>query len=748
MKKLAFPLLFSLQCLYVFAQGHPNLKTVTREDDIRQDIESLLDSSNVHYFKGNYIKSLEFNVELLEKALKINDPKFTHQGYRLLGYDYLVLNDTVLARESFEKSSKYARITKNDTAIAQTSMDLANLYSEGYSNWNKALSYHDESIRLFKKIKDSSGLSKAHFNTILTCIEAGQVDKALIHLNESLKYKAFHNESVSIALLNQWGTVYRLKKEYERANTYFEKVILMAQDKGYPVELADAYKEYSESLFEQQRFQESFDNRKKYEQLLVENMSTLQNTESESVSAKFQLAEYKKDVALAEKENQLQQEIVNSKSRLNNILIVVSICGLIMFTGLWVAFRKRKQLVSQLKERNKKYLEAKFRSEHLAKAKSKFFSTVSHELRTPLYGVIGLSTILLEDESLQKHKKDLTSLKFSADYLLALINDVLQINKIDSNSLEDDITTFNIRDLVQSIASSFEYMRLQNKNEIHIEVSEEIPTLVNANSIRLSQILMNLVGNACKFTENGDIYIRVEALNVSQEKAKIRFSVRDTGIGISKNKQAHIFDEFAQVESLDYSYQGTGLGLPIVKKLLALSNSKIYLDSDKGKGSTFSFELDLEVSHEIKTKEDTALLDISLLKDKNILIAEDNRINQIVTQKILERNHMNCSIAQNGEEAVALAKENAFDLVLMDLNMPKMNGVNACIEIRKFNTTLPIIALTAVEVEEVRNEIQEAGMNDIIVKPYDVTLFLRTLLVNLGAKGLGVVNSNKRRVAI
>ena len=411
-----------------------------------------------------------------------------------------------------------------------------------------------------------------------------------------------------------------------------------------------------------------------------------------------------------------------------------------------MAYRKRKELVKELKIKNKEYLKAKEHSEKLSKAKSKFFSTVSHELRTPLYGVIGLSTILLEDESLIKHENDLKSLKFSADYLLALINDVLHINKIDSNGLEDEHTSFNIRDLIKKISSSFEYMRLQNKNRIHIHISEQVPNLILGNSVRLSQVLMNLIGNACKFTEDGDIYIIAETIATTNTNTTIKFYVKDTGIGIPNNKLESIFDEFSQADSIDYKYQGTGLGLPIVKKLLAMSDSEIQVESDPGKGSLFSFSLTFEITEQIEKKKDISLMDTTTLNGKKILIVEDNRINQMVTKKILQKSNTICSIAENGEEAIRMVKESDYDLILMDINMPKKNGMEATKEIRTFNTNIPILALTAVEVEEMRQQIYESGMNDIIVKPYDINKFTQTLLKNLSQSEVPKIDKGNARL--
>lgn len=705
------------------------------QEPIRESFQQLVDSSNAYYFEGKYKNSLEVNISLLTKALAEDDTYNIHRGYRLLGYDYLALNDTVPAMDSFEKSERFAKKSKNDTALATFNMDKANLIAIFESDYPKALEFHNKSIRLFKRIKDSVGLANAHFNTVLTAMEAKNYPKAFLHLIKSKELRDYGSHpSYSVGVENLFGEYYFIKENYEMADIYLTRAIKEAKKAGLTIELQDAYELYSESLYSQERYAEAYQVRLNYESYFEQNVESTTTAEVDDLLAKFQITEYRKDVLAAELKNKLQSEKVANQKMLNIILTAIAISAVLLFLGILYAFRKRKKLVQLLKDKNQEYLEAKRESERLAKAKGKFFSTVSHELRTPLYGVIGLSTLLLEDKALKSHVKDLKSLKFSADYLLALINNVLQINKIDSNSVEDDSNVFNLRELFESITASFEYMRLQNNNKIHIIVSEDVPHLLKGNSIRLSQILMNLVGNACKFTEDGDIYIKAIPTSINQDLVSIDFSVQDTGIGIAKEKFSEIFDEFSQLESMNYTYQGTGLGLPIVKKLLDLSNSEISVQSELGKGTTFSFSLSYEVAQESKKPKEVNVLDIVSLEGKKILITEDNRINQTVTKKILEKNGVICSIAENGVEAVDAVDRETFDLILMDLNMPVKNGFDATKEIRTVNDTTPIVALTAVEIEEVRNEIYAAGMNDIILKPYDVNMFVQIILKNLNEK--------------
>lgn len=462
------------------------------------------------------------------------------------------------------------------------------------------------------------------------------------------------------------------------------------------------------------------------------NDEVLVTKQSQKLAASLLLKEYKKNLEKNELSNQLQTALVKSQNYWNRFLSIITISSILLIVFLFRHYRTRQLYIQKLKAKNQEYLHAKNESEELAKAKITFFSTVSHELRTPLYGVIGLSSALMDDPKLKSHEEDLQSLKFSADYLLALINDVLQINKIDSKTLDEHLEEIDIREFITNISSSFEFMCIENSNKIHITIDSKLPKIITANTTRLSQILINLIGNACKFTQAGDIYINLEEKKRLDDQVCILFTIKDNGIGIPPENHLSIFNEFSQVGSNGYTYQGTGLGLPIVKKLLDLSNTKIHLTSKLNEGTTFSFILSFTFTDQVTpTQRSIIWANPDALKGKKILIVDDNYINQLVTKKILKKFEVLCTIANNGQEAIDIVRISSFDLILMDINMPVKDGLTATQEIRGFNEFVPIVALTAVEVREMRCKIYEAGLTDIIVKPYDIEQFKQTILRNI-----------------
>ncbi len=703
-----------------------------------------LDSLGLSAFmSGRYYDSFKAHTQLLEKARAANSDYYKLKANSRLGYDYLEQNDTISAEKNINKAIEYAIKLKNDPFLGEGYMTLSfiNFVKGKEEKINKAIAYMEKTIALNIKTGDTVNLTNTYYNYLNNIIKVNHLDKGekiIKKINGFLPMVSKSRDSLLyVDYMPLAASYYNLIKDYKEAIKYTSPYLNDSNFKKqqFSLHLEKLYIEYSIALEGLKKYEESLKYGRLYDSIKALNFQKQKSKETAEITAKFKVEEYREQAIKAEFDSKLKTEKIKFKSIINYTLIVGTIISLLFLVQFYFLSKKRKQLIKEVSIKNQEYLEAKEEAERLSKEKISFFSTVSHELRTPLYGVIGLSSILLEDESLKSHQEDLKSLKFSADYLLALVNDVLEINKIDSNKIENEQKVFSITSLIATVSSSFEYMLIQNKNQIHISVSENMPVFIRGNSIHLSRILINLIGNACKFTENGDIFIVLEAECLTDDCVKIKFSIRDTGIGIIKSKQRTIFEEFTQANSENYNYQGTGLGLPIVSKLLELSNSKIFLESDLGEGSLFYFTLSYEtvIENEIKDNERSTIsvFNNMLLEGKHILIVDDNRINQIVTKKILEKEQVVCEIANNGQEAIEMIKEHEYDVVLMDINMPIKGGVQATKEVREFNTKVPIIALTAVEIEEVRHQIFDCGMTDFILKPYDINKFKEIIIKNL-----------------
>ena len=376
-----------------------------------------------------------------------------------------------------------------------------------------------------------------------------------------------------------------------------------------------------------------------------------------------------------------------------------------------------------LEEKNRELILAKEKAEKASNARAEFLSTVSHELRTPLNAINGIAHLLLEENPKKTQMNYLESLKYSGNYLTTFINDILEINKIDSNKIELENINFNLKQLLENIQNSLKELASDNSNEFSIEIDQEIPNNLIGDPTKLSQIILNLINNALKFTQNGNVDVIAKLVSLEDEEQKeatIAFEVKDTGIGIAEDKLETVFDSFSQGSvEINRKYGGTGLGLTIVKKLVTLLGGKIKLESVIDKGSCFSFELHFKVSdNPLQVEQKTYIYDSSSLINKKILIVEDNKINQMVSRKMQENKGIQCEIIDNGEEAIEIARNNEFDMILMDVHLPGINGTIAAKKIRKFDDKTPIIALTAISLNENRENLMSYGMTDVITKPF------------------------------
>ncbi|NQZ77324.1 MAG: response regulator [Ekhidna sp.] len=364
---------------------------------------------------------------------------------------------------------------------------------------------------------------------------------------------------------------------------------------------------------------------------------------------------------------------------------------------------------------------AKDAAEEASKAKTDFLSTISHEIRTPLNAVVGISHFLINEEPRQDQKESLESLQFSAEHLTALINDILDYNKLESGSIEFEFTDVNLETLTAKITKAHSAVAKEKGLILNLELDEDLHPLVLADQTRIYQVLNNLINNALKFTSKGYVKLKISVLSQTEEIQTLRTEVLDSGIGIPYNKQKVIFERFTQAgSSTTREFGGTGLGLAIIKKILNLVGSEIYVKSEPGSGTIFWF--DLSVRKVFREEVDAAVLEeehSNIIAGKKILLVEDNQMNIMVAKKFLKKWELKVEVANNGQEGVEMVKDNEYDLVLMDLQMPVMDGYKATRKIREFNEEIPIVALTASALLKVRQDVIAAGMNDYITKPFN-----------------------------
>ncbi len=391
--------------------------------------------------------------------------------------------------------------------------------------------------------------------------------------------------------------------------------------------------------------------------------------------------------------------------------------GLLDYAAKHVAIAiDRRMLLDSMKD-------AKKLAENTASSKQTFLSTMSHEIRTPLNEVIGIANILLQENLRPDHIDYIRSLLFSSNHLLTLVNDVLDFSKIDAGRIDFENIPFSLKNYLDDLKKAYAIRANTKHLKFELIKGNSIPEYVIGDQVRLNQIISNLFSNSLKFTREGGIRIIVNEKTRTDNKSTIEFRIEDTGIGIQSDKLNSIFETFTQAsKSTTRQYGGSGLGLTISKRIVELLGGTLKVDSSYGKGSSFYFKLEFRLPSNIESGEKTIVENPELLMGKRILIAEDNNINFMVANKILSARGLVVSHAENGRKAVEMVEKQYFDLVLMDLHMPEMDGIEATKIIRnsqdiKINN-IPIVALTAVALSDCKERIADIRFDGYILKPF------------------------------
>ncbi len=456
------------------------------------------------------------------------------------------------------------------------------------------------------------------------------------------------------------------------------------------------YKKHKDSLnFFLNKFHEK--NTLAYRNFKIEYKESLTKLEDEKRKSELLSLQNEKNKAIAGQYNWIAVLAV-SAFFVTLILIVIIYRNNVYRKHIQVVLeRKNSELLSIDKDRNH------------------FFSIVAHELRTPIYSVKGLVELICEEVRIKDEKicSHINSLATLSNHLSLFVDNILQYAKFNLGETKLEGDKLELRTFLQEFIEPYTV-----HNHVFLEVDEDVCDYLIFDRIKISQIFINLIRNAIKFSENGKIWITVKNVTQDEDTNTIRFAVRDEGRGIPKDKIASVFNAFTKSNSRIEYDEGTGLGLFVVKNIVELYNSEIKVYSEEGKGTEFSFVLKLKKYKKIKEKESAEKLSLAGFK---ILVVDDNKINLMITKKYIENANGLCKVTNNGYDAIDLVKEGNFDVVLMDIHMPGIDGMEASRRIRVFNKDIPIIALTAVDFESNHQSISDSGINAIVSKPFSVT---------------------------
>ncbi|WP_345159654.1 response regulator [Flavobacterium ginsengisoli] len=712
-QKRIFLLLFLvLNCFAnsAIAQSHCNLDP---------KIDKTVKEALLNFREANFEKSLIYSRAALNAATAIKDYCLIARSYNIIAANYNELTEFDKAIFFYKKGLYYANKTNNDSIKCLLYNNLGNMYCFEKKQFDEGIRNYKKAVAFALKINDLKEVYFTNINIAWAYFDIGNFNQGHLFLKYVNSTKLKYNDGSTEVIVDMLNGIYSSHiKDDKAANAYFLSAIEAGKKCQEKSDLAHAYLEYSHFLNKINKHKEAYGALVNHYNLSDNLYDVKKLKRASQAGLSLELDEYKRQIDKVEGEKVEQSQSLRKSKIIVILFILISLILLILIVTLVKNIRYKKK-------HNLELLKAKEIAEEASLLKTQFISTISHELRTPLYGVVGITNMLLEEHKEISRSQHLSSLKFSARYLLSLVNDILQINKIEENKIVLENLTFNISDEITVIKNSLSFLSQKNNNSISIDIDPHIPEYLIGDKLRLAQILMNLVSNALKFTKDGQVEIIIKLNKVEGKLHYLDFLIKDNGIGIAVVDQNKIFEKFVQVGRKDEDYQGTGLGLSIVKRLLGLFGSSITLDSDLGKGTSFSFTIAFE--HDLaKTKSiiDEIEVDLTSSEVYKILVVEDNLINQLVTKKIIEKNNYACKVVDDGFAALKILEDETFDLILMDINMPLMNGFETTKRIRLQGIETPIVALTAFDKDEITDEAISSGMNDIIIKPFEpVKLF-------------------------
>ncbi|BCY29220.1 response regulator [Flavobacterium okayamense] len=652
----------------------------------------------------NYFQNFDYENSLtyILKGFRLNksykSPKYLGIYYELLGVIYYSLEKDEARNIAFLKAEYYLRNYGSNEENIDINFNLA-VINKDAKNWDETVKYSLQSLDLITKTQ-----------------------KALVRR----KYLyAFLAESY-LNLENLSQADYYLNKIESDINFANDKLLLIASYYGLKGVLYQKKGKYKEASSLLQKSNEA------YNKLSFERTKQIKASLKEK--SNFQLQE------LENKKIKREIELIETNNSYKNILIglgAVLCLSLLIFS--FIQYRNshyRAKMNLLLQKKNNELQERNIQIKAALNTKNKFLDTITHELRTPLNSIKGASFLLSKEN--ENNDFLVETLNFSSDYLLNLINNVIEINILDKS---DEITihknTFNINSLLLNCSNS---VSINKKKEVEIitDINPNVPRIVIGDSFRLSQVLINLLENAIKFTKEGFVKIKVHKVSQTGEKVRLGFKISDSGIGIKEKNIKKILEPFKHASTkVKEEFGGSGLGLTVANKILHALNSQLEIKSKSNEGTEVFFELDFITQNEsdnIETLKPSE--EFSDTNDIRVLLVEDNKINQAITQKILQSKGFKCDVANNGLEALNKVIEDDYSLILMDIMMPVMDGFEASEKINNIKPYIPIIALTAVYEEVNKDKFEKAKIKEVLNKPVKIDVLYKTVLKNLNITNL------------
>ena len=680
--------------------------------------------------QGNYPQSLDLDLLALKEYKEINEGYGILTSTENIGVLYDAMHYYPEAIKYYKDALQIATSIKDNSMVYITYCNLGGAYFHN-SDFAEALTSEQFALQLSSQNQDSSWMS-------WSCGFIGDVYFAQGNYAEALKYYKraydvvsgvrFMNEIASASI--HLGATYEKLGNVNEALRYETKGLSLATKTGSKEHLKEAYQNLALIYARQGNYRSAYESEVSFKKLY----DSVYNKESENKFTSLQMQygfDRKQDSIKAEtvrKEAISRKEINNQKNIRNflsgGLLLMLGFAGFV-FRSLRIS---RKQKIAIEIQKN--------RAEQSERFKQQFLANMSHEIRTPMNAVSGMTDVLLEKGPRPDQVEYLTAISKSSDILLHIINDILDLSKIEAGKLELESIDFSLTDAIKQVGDTLSYKAEEKGLQLITHIDDSIDDVVVGDPYRLNQVLINLGGNAIKFTAKGSVEIVVNKVSEADGKLSLRFSVTDTGMGIPAHKLQTLFESFTQANSSDTrKFGGTGLGLSISKQLVELQGGNIVVESREGSGSTFSFTITYLAGSPEKLQQRIAQeqrIDGNILNGLRLLVADDNEYNRLVVNETLRlKAKMQIDLVTNGQEAVQMLRQNDYDVILMDVQMPVMNGIEATKYIRSQmpapKSKTPVIALTASILRADLDMCTESGMNSYVPKPFKAWQLIHTI---------------------
>lgn len=699
---------------------------------------SLTDLGLNHEALKNYLEAERIFTQL-------NDSSGLQMIYLNLGVVFDEMKDLEAAMGFYEQALEIGLALGLMIEVGDVYNNMAEIKLQ-QGKMDEAYDLYSQAYKIYKSKEDEAGVALVKGNLADFYLQSKNYPVSETLFLEAIDaYERMEDENGKCQVFLGLGQLYRKMKRFAESEEILLKVIGLAEMHQYLDLFIQAQREFAGLMYDQHEYDRAYRAFIKYDLAKDSLYRESRSREFDNLRMAYEAEEKERQLSALKSEREKEQLLSIEKDRFSNAILAIaillflfSITGILFYTRLKKINTKLEEHQSHLEIKNaeiakqaealqaanEKLLNEKKLAEISSEAKADFVSVLSHEIRTPLNAIVGISHALQEEIKDAGQQEYLNALSHSADTLLGFTNNILDLSKLDAGKLELNEEPINLKLLINQITNTFETSVKEKGLFLETSFSDDTPQMVEGDKMRLTQILLNLISNAVKYTEIGGINLDVKCSGWEPNAVWVQFLVMDTGMGIPDELHPKIFDRYSRLQfESTLTPQGSGLGLSITKSLVELMGGSIGFESEKDQGTTFEVKLQfrpaIETNGESYSRHENP--PNHSLKDKSVLLVEDNEVNVMFTERLLKKLELEVEIARDGQEALAISELRNFDLILMDLQMPKMNGVDAAASILRNRPESRIIALTANSDNQLKQQLRKTGFLDVLIKPFKPT---------------------------